>query len=143
MSPEEHGIRRLHKLLIQSGKIIVAIAAAWAVGASLYIFFSPVTISGVTGTLRRDLSEVVEVFTRQQSWYEAQGLWGVLVLVIFSGFYLLALRVAWRGQYRALTVMGVVAIALSIVTGFSIGAAYLPAALGLFIGALLCLRNPA
>jgi len=133
----------VHKFLNQSGKIIVATAAAWAVGASFYIFFSPVTISGVTGTLRRDLSEVVEVFTRQQSWYEAQGLWGVLVLVIFSGFYLLALRVAWRGKYRTLAVMGVVAIALSIVTGFSIGGAYLPSAMGLFIGALLSLRNPA
>ena len=126
-------------VLIHSGKTIVAIAAAWAVGASLYIFFSPVTISGVKGILRRDSSEVVEVFTRQQSWYEAQGLWGVLILVIFSGFYLLAFRVAWKGKYKALVVMGVIAIALSIVTGFSIGAAYLPAALGLFIGALLLL----
>ena len=115
----------------------MAIATAWAVGASLYIFFSPVTISGVRGTVRRDLSEVVEVFTRQQSWYEAQGLWGVIVLVIFCGFYLLALRVAWRGKFKALSVMGVVAVALSIVTGFSIGAAYFPAALGLLIGALV------
>jgi hypothetical protein len=133
----------MRNFLNQSGKIIVAIAAAWAVGASLTIFFSPVSISGVTATLRRDSSEVVEVFTRQQSWYQAQGLWGVLVLVIISGFYLLALRVAWRGRYRALMVMGVVAVALSIVTGFSIGAAYLPAALGLFTGALLGLRYPA
>ena len=128
---------------MQSGKTIVGIAAAWAVGVSLYILLSPVTISGVTATLWRDSSEVVEVFTRQESWYEAQGLWGVLVLVIVSGFYLLALRVAWKGKYRVLAVMGVVAIALSIVTGFSIGAAYLPAALGLFIGALLSLRYPA
>ena len=91
--------------------------------------------------MRHDSSAVVEFFTRQQSWYEAQGLWGVIVLVIFSGFYLLALRVAWRGKYRALAVMGVVAVALSIVTGFSIGAAYLPAALGLFIGALVLLSS--
>jgi hypothetical protein len=131
----------LHKFLIHSGKIIVAIAAVWAVGASLYIFFSPVLISGVSGTLRRDSSEVVEVFTRQQSWYEAQGLWGVLVLVIFSGFYLLALRVAWRGSYKALMVMGIVAVMLSIVTGFSIGAAYLPSALWLCIGALVLLSS--
>ena len=133
----------LHKFLIHSGKTIVGMAAAWAVGVSLYILFSPVTISGVTATLWRDSSEVVEVFTRQQSWYEAQGLWGVLLIVIFGGFYLLALRVAWKGKYRALAVMGVVAIALSIVTGFSVGGAYLPSALGLLIGALLSLRYPA
>jgi len=131
----------LHKFLIHSGKFIVAIATAWAGGASLYILFSPVTISGVTGTLRRDSSEVVEVFTRQQSWYESQGLWGVLVLVIFSGFYLLALRVALGGNYKALMVMGIVAVMLSIVTGFSIGAAYLPSALGLCIGALILLSS--
>ena len=86
----------MHKFLIQSGKFIVAIAAVWAVGASFYIFFSPVTISGVTGTLRRDSNEVVEVFTRQQSWYEAQGLWGVLVLVIFCGLYILAVRLVFE-----------------------------------------------
>ena len=131
----------MRKFLIHGGKFIVAIATAWAVGASLYIFYSPMTISGVRGTLLRDSSEVVEVFTRQQSWYEAQGLWGVLVLVIFSSFYLLAFRVAWRGKYTTLAVMGVVAIALSIVSGFSIGAAYLPAAFGLFIGALLLLSS--
>ncbi len=131
----------MQKFLIRGGKFVVAIAASWAVGASLYILFSPVTISGVRGTVRRDLSEVVEVFTRQQSWYETQGLWGVIVLVIFGGFYLLAFRVAWRGKYRALAIMGVVAVALSIVSGFSIGAAYLPAALGLFIGALLLLSS--
>jgi hypothetical protein len=139
MTPDNYGIRRLHKFLIHSGKFIVAMAAVWAVGASLYIFFSPVTISGMTATLRRDSSEVVEVFTRQQSWYEAQGLWGVLGLVIFCGLYILAVRLAWSGKYRALVILSVFAIGLSILTGFSIGAAYLPAALGLFVGALILL----
>ena len=119
----------------------MATAAAWAVGASLYIFFSPVTTSGVTGTLRRDSSEVVEIFTRQQSWYEAQGLWGILVLVIFSGLYILAVRVAFKGKYGALTIMGIVAVALSILAGFSIGVAYLPAAMGLLIGALVLISS--
>ena len=132
-------ILRLHKYLFHSGKTIVGIAAAWAVGVSLHILLSPVTISGVTATLRRDSSEVVEVFTRQQSWYEAQGLWGVLALVVFCGLYILAVRLAWSGKYRALVILSVFAIGLSIVSGFSIGAAYLPAALGLFVGALVLL----
>ena len=50
-------------------------------------------------------------------------------------------RVAVGGKYRELAVMGVVAGWLSIVTGFSIGAAYLPAAMGLFIGALVLLSS--
>lgn len=134
-------VHQLHKFLIHSGKFIVAAAASWAVGASLYIFLSPVTISGVTGTRWRDSSEVVEAFTRQQSWYEAQGLWGVFVLVIFSGLYISAVRLAWRGKYRALAILSVFAFGLTVVTGFSIGGAYLPAALGLIIGALVLLLS--
>jgi len=128
---------QMQKFLVRGGKLIVAIAATWAVGASLYIFSSPVSVHGVTELMLRDSSTVMEVFTREQSWYEAQGLWGVSWLVIFSGLYLLAVRVAWKGNHKVLAILSVTAIALSIVTGFSIGGAYLPAALGLFIGMLM------
>ena len=131
----------MRKLLVCSGKLIVSIAAVWAVGASLYIFSSPVSIHGVTGLTLRDSSTVVETFTREQSWYEAQGLWGILWLVVFSGLYLVAVRVAWRGNHIVLAIVSVTAVALSIVTGFSIGGAYLPAALGLFIGTLMFLSS--
>lgn len=131
----------MHKLLFRGGKLIVAIAATWAVGASLYIFFSPLSVHGVTDVLLRDGSTVVEAFTREQSWYEAQGLWGTFWLAFFSGLYLLAVRVAWKGNHIALAIMSVTAVALSIVTGFSIGGAYLPAALGLFIGTLMFLSS--
>ena len=131
----------MHKLLVRAGRLIVAIAATWAVGASLYIFSSPVSVHGVTDLIFRDSSTVVEVFSREQSWYEAQGLWGVLWLVLFSGLYLLAVRVAWRGNYIVLAIMSVTAVALSVVAGFSIGGAYLPAALGLFIGTLMFLSS--
>jgi len=89
----------------------------------------------------RDSTIVVEAFTREQSWHEAQGLWGILWLVFFSGLYLLAVRVAWKGNRIALAITSVTAVALSIVTGFSIGSAYLPAALGLFIGTLMILSS--
>jgi len=78
-------------------------------------------MSGVSSGLRHDTGEIVEVFTRQQSWYEAQGLWGVLVLVIFSAYYLLALPLARRGNAKGLIIMAVVGIAFSVITGFSIG----------------------
>ncbi len=131
----------MHKLLVRGGKLIVVIAATWAVGASLYIFSSPVSVHGVTDLMLRDSSTVVEAFTREQSWYEARGLWGILWLVLFSGLYLMAVRVAWKGNHLALASMSVTAVVLSIVTGFSIGGAYLPAALGLFIGTLMFLSS--
>ncbi len=110
----------MHKHLVRGGNLIVAIAATWAVGASLYIFSSPVSVHGVTDLVLRDSSTVVEAFTREQSWYEARGLWGILWLVFFSGLYLLAVRIAWKGNHIALAIMSVTAVALSIVTGFSI-----------------------
>ena len=112
-------------------------SAAWAAGASLYIFFTPTSIHGVSGFMSRDAGAVVETFTRQLSWYEAQGLWGTLWLVLFSALYLLAVRAAWRGNLAAISMLSATAVALSVVTGFSIGGAYLPAALGLVVGTLL------
>ena len=131
----------MHKLLVRSGKFLVAMAAIWAVGASLYIFSSPVSVHGKTDLLLRDSSTVVEAITLEQSWHEAQGLWGILSLVFFSGLYLLADRVAWKGNRIALAITSVTAVALSLVTGFSIGSAYLPAAFGLFIGKLMFLSS--
>jgi predicted membrane chloride channel (bestrophin family) len=135
------GLHQVHTLLVRGGELIVALAATWAVGASLYIFSSPISVHGVTDVMLRDSSTVVTAFTREQSWYEAQGLWGILWLVFFSGLYLLAAWVAWSGNHIALAIMSVTAVALSIVTGFSIGGAYLPAALGLFIGPLMFLSS--
>ncbi|MFT5501383.1 MAG: hypothetical protein ACI88G_001520 [Woeseiaceae bacterium] len=134
-------MHQVRKRLVCGGKVIVALAATWALGASLYIFFSPVSVHGVSSVMLRDSATVVEEFSREQSWYEAQGLWGVLWLVIFSGLYLLAVRLAWRGNINALASVSATAIALSIVTGFSIGGAYLPAALGLLIGTVVFLLS--
>ncbi len=128
--------------LIYGGKLVVATAAVWAVGASLYIFFSPISGRGVrTSGIVGVPNAVVETFTTEQSWYEAQGLWGVFVLAIFAGLYLLAVRLAWRSHYIALAVFSVVAVALSIIAGFSIGGIYLPAALGLFMGTMMLLSS--
>ena len=126
--------------LIGLGKSVVALAAAWAVGASIYVFFSPLSGQGVTA--RRTFGEsgsVVETFMTEQSWYEAQGLWGIFVLAIFAGIYLFAVRLAWNGHYIALTIVSVISIALSIIAGFSIGGIYFPAAVGLLVGALILL----
>jgi len=131
----------VQEFLVHGGKLIVAIAAIWAVGASIYIFSLPISAHGLTDVMFRESGAVVEAFAREQSWYEAQGLWGTLWLVLFSGLYLAAVRVAWSGNHTALAIMSATAIALSVVTGFSIGGAYLPAALGLLVGSLMFLSS--
>jgi len=135
------GFHQGQKVLLRGGKLIVAIAATWAVGASLYIFSLPVSVHGITDVMFCDSSTVVEAFTREQSWYEARGFRGTLWLVFFSGLYLVAVRVAWSDNHTALAIMSVTAVALSVVAGFSIGGAYLPAALLLFIGSLMFLSS--
>jgi hypothetical protein len=129
------------RILVYGGKLIVAIAVLWAIGASLYIVFTPISVQGTRSRLYRDSTVVIETFTSEQSWYGAQGLWGVFVLVVFAALYLLAARLAWRNQYTGLTILSLIAIALSIVGGFSIGGIYLPAALTLFAGALILLSS--
>lgn len=123
--------------LIFSGKSLVILAAIWAVGVSLYIFFSPVTIHTITATAISGGSESVEASTLTKSWYQVQGLWGVFVLVLFAGFYVVALYPAWRAAYPALAMLSLVGLTLSFLAGFSIGLFYLPSALGLLIGTML------
>jgi len=126
----------MHRLR-DAGKFIVLFAALSAVGASLLIFFTPQTITIESATTVPGGTGVVERFTQRQSWYQAQGLWGSIVLVLFAGFYLLAYRSAVKGNFLALAIMSIVGIALTFISGFSIGLFYLPAAVGLFIGMLL------
>jgi len=123
--------------LITIGKLLVALATVWAIAASLYIFFAPVTIHSVTATTVSGGLDTVEESTSELSWYKVQGLWGSIVLLLFAGLYGLAARLAWRAAYLPLGILSVLALALTYLAGFSIGLAYLPAAIGLFIGALL------
>lgn len=131
----------MQELLVRGGRLIIAIAAVWAVAASIYIFFLPISVHGLTDVMFRESDSVVKAVAREQSWYEAQGLWGTLWLVLFSGLFVAAARVAWSGNHTALAIMSATAIALSVVTGFSIGGAYLPAALGLLVGTLMFLSS--
>ena len=89
----------------------------------------------------RDSSSVSVSTAREQSWYEAQGIYGLSWLALFCGLYLMAVRAAWMQNHMALTIMSVTAFVLSVITGFSIGGAYLPSALGLFIGTVMSLTS--
>lgn len=131
----------MHELLVRGGKLVVVIAAIWAVGVSLYIFHLPVSMHGISGVIFSNSGAVVEAVTKEQSWYETHGLWGLLWLVIFSGIYLVAIRIAWSGNYTGLLIVGVIATTLSVITGFSIGGAYLPAGIGVLTGSLMFLSS--
>lgn len=123
--------------LIFSARLLVVLAAIWAVGVSLYFFFSPITIHSITATSVLGDLERVEATTLTRSWYQVQGLWGIIVLVLFAGLYVVAPYLVWRSTYVALAILSLAALTLSYLAGFSIGLFYLPSAFGLLIGTTL------
>ena len=99
----------MRERLIVSGKILAGVAAAWALGASIYIATTLIELGPI----------------------------GIAWLLVFCGLYLLALRFAWRASPGALAGIAIAAVALSVITGFSIGRAYLPGAFALVLSTLL------
>jgi hypothetical protein len=112
-------------------------AALWAVGAGLWLALRPYTIEVTTASTGG--AAAGETFYRQVSFYEVQGAWGLFVLVVFallytSGFFF------FRSGRRWLAVLGTtLALALTVLAGFSIGPAYLPGAVAAMIAVALIL----
>jgi hypothetical protein len=124
------------KSLGSIGYALVLIAALWAIGVSIYVFFSPQVIQEITATNVPGEPQVVEEFTTVTTWYKVQGLWGSILLVLFAGLYVLGAFLARRASYGFLAVLCVVALLLSYLAGLSIGLLYLPAALSMSLGTL-------
>jgi hypothetical protein len=79
----------------------------------------------------------VEEVTRPASWYEVQGLWGVIILLIFVLLFFSVAFLAFKEKYIALAVTSFLAVTLTFLAGLSIGPVYLPAALAVLAGGLL------
>ena len=123
--------------MVTIGKFMIVLAVLWAIGMSVYLFFTPITVDEITAVALPNDSSSVEHATIQQSWYQVQGLWGSFVLVLVAGFYILGTYLASRKLYGLLGVMCVIAILFSYVAGLSIGLLYLPSALCLTVGTVL------
>ena len=103
-------------------------AALLALAASLLILLTPTQVHSITNG--------VETTTRI-SLYEAQGWWGVVVLIIFADLYFAPLFFHLRGKLAWSLVTGIGALLLTVLAGFSIGPAYLPAAGALLMALIL------
>ncbi|MCI0875669.1 MAG: hypothetical protein J4N76_03800, partial [Chloroflexi bacterium] len=67
-------------------------------------------------------------------WYEVQGVWGVVVLLIFALLYSSTAYLALRNRLVALAIASASALMLTILAGFSIGPLYIPALLMVVVG---------
>jgi len=110
------------------------LAAIWAIGAGIYLLLSPTVIEEIAATSGADGSITIEELSKQASWYEVQGAWGVIVLLIFALLYSSTAYLAWRTRLIALAIASSLALMLTVLAGFSIGFLYIPALSMVVIG---------
>ena len=115
-------------------RIPFLLAALLAIGASIYLLLSPTTSQEFVATTSANGSKTIEELSRQASWYEVQGVWGVVVLLVFALLYSSTAYLALRNRLVALAIASALALMLTILAGFSIGLLYIPALLTVVVG---------
>jgi hypothetical protein len=129
----------MNRLLQRLKFILFLFAALWAIVAGLWLALSPYAIEVITASGDTTGAAISETSTKQVSFYAVQGAQGIFVLVVFvllysSGPYLLRIGHPW------LAVVGnALALTLTLLAGFSVGPAYLPAAMAAVISIALIL----
>jgi hypothetical protein len=114
--------------------IPLAAAALWSWVAGVWIFLFA---GGTQVTETIDASGRSETSIEQISWFQSQGWWGIAILLIFMALYTAPLYFYRRGRTALYFLFTFAAIALSLLAGFSIGPAYLPASAILIVALLL------
>ncbi len=123
-------------------KLLFALAALWSLVAMARILLSPswlqsaTAVSVVEGTEPSEAEGEMQSEIRSLSYYEAQGAWGLVVLLVFALPYLGSAALVWRQRAAAGALLGLVGVVLTVLAGFSIGLFFLPAALTAILGAL-------
>ncbi|MDO8736600.1 MAG: hypothetical protein Q7K29_05890 [Thermoleophilia bacterium] len=108
------------------------LAAIWALGASLYILLAPFGTG--MGTTMSTSGQIITQSVVQQSFYDVMGSWGVFLLAVFALLYISTALSALLKKTVLLASTSLVACALTIVSGFSIGLLYFPAMLAIIAG---------
>ncbi|KPK07501.1 MAG: hypothetical protein AMJ56_13265 [Anaerolineae bacterium SG8_19] len=117
--------------------ILFGFAALWAIGGSIYLLATPTTIHEIKFESGDNGSEFVEEITRQASWYEVQGLWGVIVLFVFALLFFSVALFAFKRRYISLAITSFLAVILTFLAGLSIGPIYLLAVFAVLAGWLV------
>jgi len=98
--------------------VLSAIGLAWCAVAGASIWFTPMRYSGIS-------NGVPGVWEPSFSEVSSLGAVPLLIPILFTG---LAVWAAWRGQRVTLGVPALLLAVFTLITGFSIGGAYIPAA---------------
>lgn len=109
--------------------VLAAFGVTWCVVIGCWLWFTPMRYVGIA----EDSGQAV---TRYRSFSEVSQL-GPLPLIIPASLAMVAAWAAWRGSKVGLGVATVLFAGFTLITGFSIGNNYLPAA-GALVLATLC-----
>ena len=123
-------------------RIMLLIAALWSIFVSSRILLTPVNIISQTAiaiqpSAGSEANDQVETTVEQQSWFQTQGWWGVIVLLIFTVLFA-GVAISYSQSHLVLSgVLSLLALLLTGLAGLSIGLLYLPAALLILLGWML------
>lgn len=110
-------------------------SALWSIGVGLYLLLTPqIILEQVAVSTPGGTEASGEIIRQEVSWYQVQGLWGVIVLVIFAMLFILIGIFVVRQRLIAAAITSLLAVILVFLAGLSIGPLYLPAVLGVAVG---------
>ena len=119
--------------------LVFILAGLWAIWASLSLIFTPTTVHIQEAIINDpvDGSQSIVNEMREISWYEAQGIWGVIVVVTFAFMYTLISLFALMDNRTGLAIFSILAGALTFLAALSIGGLYAPSLGGVILGWIL------
>lgn len=111
--------------------VLAVCGATWCVAVGVWLWFTPMRYVGtiVVAGARQEV-------TRYRAFSEVSG-FGPLPLVVPAGLAIFAAWAAWRGSRLGLGLSTLLFAGFTLISGFSIGANYVPAAVALIVATLL------
>ncbi len=127
---------QIHEAVIKTTRLLSAAAAIWCLGVSLVVGFSPVIRTGYEGTASGAVSDRDALY-RVESFRQYAGPVGVFILTLLCLLAVAAFAGVLQGRRILYTVCSIMLLALSVVTAFSVGSPFIPAAVVLVLVSLV------
>ncbi len=118
-------------------RYLLLLAALLAIAASILILTSSSEMRTTIFSDAGGYEEISRVF-----WWKSQGAWGVIVVLIFTALFYAPYHFYRRDRLRMVYLFALADIALTYLSGFSIGATFIPAALALLLAIILLALQP-